>query len=420
MANTPLPAWVTDPARLAVHGMQGSYAPAGNTYQPRSILPVYKRQIYPDRLLGEERHYGETVFETDEVRLWHTGDTIAILSFKSKMHTVSSEVLDGILRAVNEAEAHFTALILWQTEPPFSAGANLLQLMQGMQEPAPDEGMFGKIKQAASRVKYTIAGGGGLGDIVNAATGNVPKVEAVVAKFQQVSQRLKYSLVPTIAAVDGLALGGGCEFSIHCTRLVATLETYIGLVEVGVGLLPAGGGCKEMAQRAAAEAQRFANDNRIDVFPYLRRYFQQIAMGEVAKSAEMAREMGYLRQSDRIVLNRFELLHIAKEEARALNATAYRPPLHQRQIAVAGRTGIATLQAAMLNMLEGNFISEYDYNIGSRVAETLCGGDVEAGSLVDEQWLLDLERRHFMELLAHFKTQDRIEYMLKNGKPLRN
>ncbi len=420
MASTPLPAWATDPSRLAVHGVPGSYAPASNTYQPRSSLPVYQRQLYPDRLLGEERHYGETVFETDEVRLWHTGDTIAILSFKSKMHTVSNEVLDGILRAVNEAEAHFSALILWQTEPPFSAGANLLQLMQGMQEPVQGEGMFGRFKQAASRVKYTIAGGGGLGDIVNAAAGNVPKVEAVVAKFQQVSMRLKYALVPTIAAVDGLALGGGCEFSIHCTRIVATLETYIGLVEVGVGLIPAGGGCKEMAQRAAQEAQRFASDNRVDVFPYLRRYFQNIAMGEVAKSAEMAREMGYLRQSDRIVLNRFELLHVAKEEAKALNATAYRPPLHQRQIIVAGRTGIATLQAAMVNMLEGNFISEYDYNIGSRVAETLCGGDVDAGSVVDEQWLLDLERRHFMELLGHFKTQDRIEYMLKNGKPLRN
>src|SRR5487761_2244742 len=292
----------------------------------------------------------------------------------------------------------------------FSAGSKLLQLMQGMQEPAPDEGMFGRFKQAASRVKYTIAGGGGLGEIVNAATGNVPKVEAVVAKFQQVSMRLKYALVPTIAAVDGLALGGGCEFSIHCTRIVATLESYIGLVEVGVGVLPAGGGCKEMALRAANEARGG------DIFPHIKRYFQNIAMGEVAKSAEMAREMGYLKQSDRIVLNRFELLHIAKEEAKALNATAYRPPQHQRQIAVAGRTGIATLQAAMINMLEGNFISEYDYNIGSRVAETLCGGDVDAGSMVDEQWLLDLERRHFMELLGHFKTQDRIEYMLKNGK----
>jgi 3-hydroxyacyl-CoA dehydrogenase len=175
-----------------------------------------------------------------------------------------------------------------------------------------------------------------------------------------------------------------------------------------------------MAQRAAQEAQRFANDNRIDVFPFVRRYFQNIAMGEVAKSAELAREMGYLKSSDRIVMNRFELLHVAKEEAKALNATAYRPPLHQHQIAVAGRTGIATLKAAMLNMREGGFISEHDHNIGCRVAETICGGDVDAGSLVDEQWLLDLERKNFMELLATEKTQARIEHMLKHSKPLRN
>jgi len=425
MADTPLPLWAADPVRTGVHTAQGSFAPVGRDssrqeavglkpdLHPRSTLPVYRRQLFPDALLGEERHYGETVFETDEVRMWHTGDDIAILGFKTKMHTVSNEVLDGILRAVDEAEAHFSALILWQTEPPFSAGANLLQVMQGLQE-TPDAGLFGKIKGAANRVKYTVAGGGGLGDVLNAATGNVPKVEAVVAKFQQTSMRLKYAQVPTIAAVDGLALGGGCEFSLHSTRIVATLESYIGLVEVGVGLLPAGGGCKEMAQRAAAEARGG------DIFPFLKRYFQQIAMGEVAKSAEMAREMGYLRQSDRIVMNKFELLHIAKEEARALNATAYRPPLHPRQIPVAGRTGIATFKASMVNMLQGGFISEYDYNIGCRVAETMCGGDVETGSLVDETWLLDLERRNFMELLATDKTQARIEYMLKNGKPLRN
>ncbi len=419
MANTPLPSWVTDPARIGVHSMQGSYSAASGTYQPRSALPDYQRQLFPDALIGETRHYGETVFETDEVRLWHTGDNIAILSFKSKMHTISNEVLDGVLRAVDEAEAHFGALILWQTEPPFSVGANLLQMMQGLQE-TPEAGMFGKLKGAVNRVKFTAAGGGSMGDLFNAATGNVPKVEAGIAKFQQTSMRLKYAQVPTIAAVDGLALGGGCEFSIHCSRIVATLESYIGLVEVGVGLLPAGGGCKEMVQRAAAEAQRFANDSRVDIFPFVRRYFQNIAMGEVAKSAELAREMGYLRPSDRIVLNRFELLHIAKEEAKALNATAYRPPLHQRQIAVAGRTGIATLKAAMLNMREGGFISDHDFNIGCRVAETLCGGDVEAGSMVDEDWLLDLERKNFMELLATEKTQARIEHMLKNGKPLRN
>jgi 3-hydroxyacyl-CoA dehydrogenase len=416
MAGAPLPAWVTEPSRVAIHGPQGSFSPASKSYQPRSTLSVYQRQAYPDKLLGEERKYGETVFEDEAVRMWHTGDNIAILSFKTKMHTVSNEVLDGVLRAVDEAEKSFSALILWQTDGPFCAGANLLQLMQGVQE-APAEGgggLMGKLKGAVTRVKYTAAGGGSMGDLFNAATGNVPQVEAVVAKFQQVSMRLKYSLVPTIAAVDGLALGGGCEFAIHCTRLVASLESYIGLVEVGVGLLPAGGGCKEMAQRAAAEARGG------DIFPFLKRYFQQIAMGEVGKSAEMGRDMGYLRPSDRIVLNRFEVLHIAKEEARALNATAYRPPLHQRQIAVAGRPGIATFKASMINMLEGGFISEHDYNIGCRVAEAMCGGDVEAGSLVDETWLLDLERQNFMELIATDKTQARIEYMLKNGKPLRN
>jgi 3-hydroxyacyl-CoA dehydrogenase len=414
MSQAPLPAWVTEADRSGVHTAQGSFSPVAKSNQARSTLAVYQRQLYPDALLGEVYEYGETVFENEHVRLWHTGDTIAILSFRSKLHTLGNEVLDGILRALDEAEANFSALIIWQTEPPFSAGANLLQAMQGVQEPAPDAGMFGKLKQAASRVKYTVAGGGGLGDIVNAAAGNVPRVADVVEKFQIISQRLKYAPIPTIAAVDGLALGGGCEFAIHCARLVATLESYIGLVEVGVGLLPAGGGCKEMAQRAAAEAKGG------DIFPFLRRYFQQIAMGEVAKSAEMARDMGYLKPADRIVMNRFELLYVAKQEARALNATAYRPPLHQHQIPVAGRTGIATFKASMLNMREGGFISAHDYDIGCRIAEIMCGGDVETGSLVDEQWLLDLERKHFMELIATEKTRERVEYMLKNGKPLRN
>ena len=433
MSNAPLPAWATEPDRVGVHTAQGSFSPSPPSplpqageggaqrrerdYQPRSQLPVYLRQPFPDRLLGEPVQYGETVFETDAVRLWHTGDDIAILSFKTKMHAISNEVLDGILRAVDEAEAHFRALVLWQVEAPFSAGAHLLQLMQGVQESAeaPPAGLFDKLKGAANRVKYTLAGGStSLGEVLNAATGNVPRVEDVVAKFQQVSQRLRYAQVPTIAAVYGLALGGGCEFTIHCTRIVASLETYIGLVEVGVGVLPAGGGCKEMALRAAHEARGG------DIFPHLKRYFQQIAMGEVAKSAELARDMGYLKASDRIVLNQYELLHVAKEEARALTATAYRPPLQPRQIPVAGRPGIATLKAAMINMLEGGFISEHDYNIGCRIAETMCGGDVEAGSMVDEQWLLDIERKNFMELLATDKTRARVEYMLKNGKPLRN
>ena len=422
MFSAPLPAWATEDSRNGVHNTQGSYAPAGKTYQPRSTLPVYQRQLFPERLLGEVVFNkslctvgtGETIFENESVRLWHTGDDIAILSFNTKMHVIGDEVLDSILRAVDEAEARWRGLIIWQTEPPFSAGANLLQLMQGMQESAGDAGMLGKLKQAANRVKYTVAGGGGMGDLFKAAIGDVPRVEAVIAKFQQATMRIKYAQVPVVSAVDGLALGGGCEIIMHSARVVASLESYIGLVEVGVGVLPAGGGSKEAAIRAAAEAKGG------DLFPFLRRYFQNIAMGEVAKSAELAREMGYLRPSDRIVLNRFEILHVAKQEIHALTATDYRPPLPATQIPVAGRTGIATLLAAMVNMLEGGFISEHDYQVGCAVADTLCGGDVEAGSLVDEQWLLDLERKHFIALLATEKTQARIEYMLKNGKPLRN
>jgi len=411
-----LPGWVTDPARRGVHEVQGSYSAGSNRYQPRSTLSVYRRQLFPDRLLGEAEEYGETIFDTNAARMWHNGQDIAVLSFKTKMHTISSELLDDMLRALDEAEENWRALIIWQTELPFSAGADLLKLIQGVQTAGDQsaDGFAGRFKGALQRVKYTVAGGGGLGEIVNAAVGNVLRVEDVIARFQQVSQRLKYAQIPTVAAIDGLALGGGCELLIHCTRVVATMESYIGLVETGVGWLPSGGGCKEMAQRAAAEARGG------DLFPHLRRYFQNIAMGEVSKSAELAREMGYLRASDRIVMNRFELLHVAIQEAMVLTATAYRPPLIPRQIPVAGRGGIASLKAAMVNMLQGGFISEHDYAVGCRVAQVMCGGDVDTGSQVDEQWLLDLERRNFLDLLAMSKTQERIEYMLRNSKPLRN
>jgi 3-hydroxyacyl-CoA dehydrogenase len=221
-------------------------------------------------------------------------------------------------------------------------------------------------------------------------------------------------MIPTVAAVDGLALGGGCEFLMHCDRAVATLESYIGLVEAGVGLLPAGGGCKEFALRSAGEARGG------DLSPFIQRYFKSVAMAEVGRSAEHARELGYLRPTDRIVMNRFELLEIAKAELRALAAAGYRPPLKAAAIPAAGRSQIATIKAFMVNMLAGGHISEHDYLIGSKVATVMCGGDVEGGSLVDEQWFLDLERAHFMELIATEKTQARIEHTLKTGRPLRN
>jgi 3-hydroxyacyl-CoA dehydrogenase len=239
-------------------------------------------------------------------------------------------------------------------------------------------------------------------------------VEQLVAAFQETTQRLKYSMVPTVAAVDGLALGGGCEFIMHCDRAVATLESYIGLVEAGVGLLPAGGGCKEFALRAVQDAKGG------DMSPFLHKYFKAVAMAEVARSAEHARELGYLRATDRIVMNRFELLDIAKAELRTLAVAGYRPPLRPTAIPVAGRSAISTIKAFLVNMLAGGYISEHDHLIGTRIAIVMCGGELDGGALVDEQWFLDLERQHFMELIATEKSQARIEHMLKTGKPLRN
>jgi 3-hydroxyacyl-CoA dehydrogenase len=377
MSKAPLPAWVTD-GRKGVHGPEGSYSAETGRMVPRSKLPVYERQLFPELVIGEKpADRGVTVFEDEGVRLWHQGDRIAIVSFKSKMHSAGTEVLLGLNRAIDEAEKSFDALVIWH-EAPFAVGANLKAALESLK------------------------------------AGRLDEFEQMVALFQQTSQRLKYSLVPTVAAVEGLALGGGCEFVMHAQRVVAALESYIGLVEVGVGLLPAGGGLKEFAERSAAWAKGG------DMFPELARAFRQIAMGETSKSAEDARERGFLKPGDLVVFHPAELLYVAKQQARAMAQAGVRPMLPPPQIPVAGDTGIATLKMMLINMKEGGFISEHDYEISSRIAEILCGGPVEPGSIVDEQWLLDLERRHFVELAKTPKTQERIEFMLKNGKPLRN
>jgi 3-hydroxyacyl-CoA dehydrogenase len=414
MATVPLPAWVLEPGRTGVHGPLGSYAPGAKVDLPRPALPVYRRQPFPDALLGEPRNYGETAFENAGVRLWHTGDDIAVVSFKSRMHAIGEDVLDGMLQSIEIAERDFSGLVIWQTEPPFSVGANLKKEAGGERkaEPSSVGRLFRRLRREAESLALKAARQVGVADHLMA--GRLAEVEKIVEKFQTTTQALRYCSVPTVAAADGLALGGGCEFIMHCDRAVATLETYMGLVEAGVGLLPAGGGCKEAALRAAHEARG------ADLFPFVRRYFELIAKAEVARSAEHAKELGYLRPADTIVMNRFELLTVAKAQLRALVESGYRPPLKARRIPVAGRSVIATFKAYMVNMLEGGFISEHDYLIGSKVASVICGGDVEAGSLVDEDWLLDLERTHFMELIATEKTQARIEHTMKTGRPLRN
>jgi 3-hydroxyacyl-CoA dehydrogenase len=248
--------------------------------------------------------------------------------------------------------------------------------------------------------------------------GGAKGIEPFVKKFQQGMLRVKYSNVPVVAAVSGIALGGGCELVLHSAKRVAHVESYIGLVEVGVGLVPAGGGLKEAALRAAEAATQVGATN--DLLKFLQKSFENAAMAKVSGSALEARAMGYLKPSDTIVFNVFELLDTAKKEARALAAAGYRPPLRVTQVPVAGRSAISTIKASLVNMRDGRFISEHDYLIASRIAEAVCGGDVEAGSLVDEEWLLALERRAFVELLGTQKTQERIMGMLQTGKPVRN
>ncbi|MCC7041769.1 MAG: 3-hydroxyacyl-CoA dehydrogenase/enoyl-CoA hydratase family protein [Burkholderiales bacterium] len=387
LASVALPAWVTGAtvrAASGVHAAAGAYAPARDAFTPRRDLAVYRRQDFPDPVIGEARTKGTTIFETDDVRFWHLGDDVGIVSFKTKANTIGEGVLDGILRAIDVAERELAGVVLWQTREPFSLGANLAAL-----EPAIKAGDFAAI-------------------------------EAIVAKFQRTSQRLRSSLVPTVCAVRGMALGGSCEFILHATRTVAALESYIGLVEAGVGLLPAGGGCTELAQRAAHEVRRGAAGSQIDALPFIRTYFQSVATATVAKSALEAQELGYLRASDIVVPNAHEVLHVARTQARALADAGYRPPLPARAIPVVGKTGIATLTMLLVNMRDGGYISAYDFEIGRRIARVLCGGEIESGSVVDEQWLLDVERREFMALLRDARTQARIAHTLATGKPLRN
>jgi 3-hydroxyacyl-CoA dehydrogenase len=206
----------------------------------------------------------------------------------------------------------------------------------------------------------------------------------------------------------------------HCDRAVAAFESYLGLVEAGVGLLPGGGGTKEFAVRAAEAAKRGPVGGQADHFPFLKSAFQTMATATVAKSALEAKALGFLRPSDVVVMHAHEVLHVAIGQARALADAGYRPPLPPAAIPVAGASGIATLEMMLVNMRDGGFVSAWDFEIGLAIARVICGGDLDAGTRVDERWFLELERREFMRLLADPRTQARIAHTLATGKPLRN
>ncbi|MGE3319961.1 MAG: 3-hydroxyacyl-CoA dehydrogenase/enoyl-CoA hydratase family protein [Candidatus Berkiella sp.] len=376
LSNQQLPAWVT--------GLKGpyqdgkAYTPQKKVYLGSSELPVYQRQLFPDAVLTQTLDEGKTIFETDAIRMWTQNDNLAIVSFKTKKNTITVEVLTGLQEAIARAEKEYDALILWQrTEPDFSFGANL------------------KIVNEALQTKSS--------DIV----------EKLVNAFHETALKLRYAAIPTIAAIRGMTFGGACELSMHCSRIVAAFETYIGLVEVGVGILPAGGGTKELAMRAAKQTLPGAHFNQ------LKAYYEQIALAKVSSSALDARKYDYLQSADVVVMNNDELLFIAKQQATALAQSGYHAPLPYL-FPVVGKPGIANLMTWLINMREGQFISDHDFLIGEKIAHVICGGNVDANAMVNEKWLLRLELEAILELAQTPKTIERIKYMLETGKPLRN
>ncbi|MBY0379847.1 MAG: 3-hydroxyacyl-CoA dehydrogenase/enoyl-CoA hydratase family protein [Burkholderiales bacterium] len=347
-----------------------------NKLVERKTLPVYARQIFPDMVINEKPNLEmQTLYENDSVRLWHTGDNIGILSFKTKMCAIGMEVLNGIDTAITVAEDRCIAMVIWQEKEIFSAGANL------------EEFGFAIMMNGESAVDEVIQKGHDI--VVN---------------------RIRYCKIPVIAGVRGYAFGGGCEILLHCDGVVAALESYIGLIEAGVGLLPGWGGTTEMALRASYA---------IDPWKDFERRYKTLAMAQVATSAYEALEMGFLRESDLIVMNTREVLFVAKEKAKFMALAGYRPPV-KPTFEVFGSQGIATVNGLLANMYAGGQISDHDMLIAKNIAITMCGGNIDQGSIVSEDWVLKLEKDHFRELAVSQKTSDRIQYMLENGKPLRN
>jgi 3-hydroxyacyl-CoA dehydrogenase len=249
------------------------------------------------------------------------------------------------------------------------------------------------------------------------------EIDMAIRQFQGMTQAIKFSPKPVAVAPFGMTLGGGCEISLHAPVRQPHAELYIGLVEVGVGLLPGGGGCKEMLLRAIDSAEAVRPGGRgesVEMVEAMKRAFETIAMAKVSMSAEEARGLGFLSEGDRVTMNRDRVLADAKQRALDLARAGYKPPVPRTDIPAPGESMLATLKLGVHLMRQGEYISDHEVKIGTKVAEVLCGGNVSPGTPVSEQYVLDLEREAFKSLSGERKTQERIQYTLKTGKTLRN
>ena len=375
------PAWYKDDASV----------PSGRLFFD-PVSGAYKPVVTADGVtsLGVIKKANGVVKKNPGASVIDLGDGVAGIELHSKMNALGDDIVNLItqtLKPTSEIVGNFEAFVITGDSANFSVGANLMQLLLGVQEEEWDE------------------------------------VEMAVRAFQNMTQAIKFCPRPVVVAPYGMCLGGGVEIALHAAARQPHSELYMGLVEAGVGLIPGGGGCKEMTIRSVEAGSSIRPDARgegVEIFEALKKNFETIAMAKVSTSAAEARSMGFFKASDGLTMNRERLLTDAKTKARAIADAGYSAPIVRTDIPAPGESVLATLKLAVWTMREGQYISDHDAKIANWVAYALCGGKVTPGTPVTEQYLLDLEREAFLSLCGEKKTQERIAFTLKTGKPLRN
>jgi 3-hydroxyacyl-CoA dehydrogenase len=377
-----MPSWVDD---MIESGEAGFYRwrPTPEIYFPM------EGRFEPDPApldtvsVSDCRRSGREVWSNDEAALLDIGENVVLFEFRSKANTLGTRLIKGLLQCIERVEndSDLRGLVIGNEGTHFSVGANL-----------------GEAAMAA-------------------AAGQFEEIEETVANFQRAVQRIRYSSKPVVVAVHQRSLGGGCEMVIACPNPVASAESYLGLVELGVGLIPAGTGTTRLA---ALAARRAANDFPSNVQPFLQQYFENVAMARVSTSAVHAQEMGYLPEHAVLVMNDDRRLFAAREEVVRLSNQGYAPPPPETAIQVLGRPTRAAFEVALHQYLAGAFISDYDFHLARELAYVMTGGDLSYPQTVHEDYLIDLEREVFMRLLGEKRTQERITHILMHNKPLRN
>ncbi len=347
-------------------------------FDSKSYKPV---PISPEIIsLPALKKQNKLVKGNDDGSLIDMGDGVLCLEQHSPQQALSNDFMELIFEAVEEVEKNYVGLLIGNQERYFCVGANVVLMLMAAQ------------------------------------SGEWDQINSMAKRYQDSLMNMKYANFPVVAAPFQMTLGGGMEVAAHCDRIHAAADTFMGQVEIGMGLIPGAGGNKELLIRMT---EGLREDTKVDRLPYVQKAFEAIAMGTTSSSARHAQELGFMRPTDKVTINQDYLLHDAKNTVLAMALEGYEPP-KKKPIKVLGEYGVATFKVGVQNMLWGGYITEYEQKIANKIAFVLCGGNIKPDSLVSEQYLLDIEREAFLELLGEEKTQERINHFLTKGKPLRN